>query len=155
MRYGDFKDYVDDRYAGVTYIGIDQQPECIAEARARHGNRPGTCFCQTDFTTVAFAEVDVVLASGALSYRCADPQFYAGMIEKMYWAATRAVAFDVLDRNVFPPHPLLVGHDPEQVIAWCKAVTPNVKVLKGYPPDDVTLFMYKEEADCGEAAEPL
>jgi trans-aconitate methyltransferase len=143
--YGDLKEFLDHRFSHVTYIGIDQQPECIAEARTRYGNRLDTFFFQRDFTTLTFPEVDVVMASGALSYRCGNPEFYPDMIGKMYSAASRAVAFNVLDVNVFPTHPLLVGHDADDVTAWCRAITPHVKVVRGYLEDDVTLFLYKED----------
>jgi trans-aconitate methyltransferase len=145
--YGDLREYLDHRFTGITYIGIDQQPEYIVEAKARYGNRPDTFFFQRDFTTLTFPGVDIVVASGALSYRCGNPGFYRDMIEKMYSAASRAVAFNVLDVNVFPTHPLLVGLEPGQVTEWCTALTPHVKVIRGYLDDDVTLFLYKEESD--------
>ena len=141
--YGDLKEYLDQRFTGVTYIGIDQQPECIAEATARYGDRPDTFFFQRDFTTLTFPGVDVVMASGALCYRCGNGEFYRDMIGQMYEAARCAVAFNVLDVNVFPTHPLLVGHDPGQITAWCQAITPRVEVTRGYLADDVTVFMYK------------
>jgi trans-aconitate methyltransferase len=145
--YGDLKDYLDSRFAGITYTGIDQQPECIVEAQSRYGNRPDTFFFESDFTTLSFPDVDVVMASGALSYRCANPAFYVDMICRMYRAARRAVAFNVLDVNRFPMHPLLIGHDPEQVVAWCKGIARNVEVVRGYLDDDVTLFLYKEGSE--------
>jgi trans-aconitate methyltransferase len=145
--YGDLKGYLDHRFTGITYIGIDQQPEYIVEAQARYGNRADTFFFRRDFTTLTFPDVDVVVASGALSYRCGDPGFYRHMIEKMYNAARRAVAFNVLDVNVFPTHPLLVGLDPKHVTDWCTALTSHVKVIRGYLEDDVTLFLYKGEPD--------
>ena len=76
-------------------------------------------------------------------------------IGKMYGAASRAVAFNVLDVNVFPTHPLLVGHDPDDVTAWCRAITPHVKVVRGYLEDDVTVFLYKEEPDLRGVAHAL
>jgi len=63
--------------------------------------------------------------------------------------------FNVLDVNVFPTHPLLVGHDLDDVTAWCRAMTPHVMVVRGYLEDDVTVFLYKEKPDLRGVAHAL
>ena len=68
--YGDLKGYLDKRFSGFTYVGIDQMPEFINRAREQYKDRPDTYFFQTDFTVVDFPKVDYVMASGALGYRC-------------------------------------------------------------------------------------
>ena len=65
------------------------------------------------------------------------------MIEKMYAAAGRALAFNMLDAAVFPEHPLLVGHDAEQVVAFCERLSPDVRLVRGYLEDDFTILMYR------------
>jgi trans-aconitate methyltransferase len=141
--YGDLKGYLDGRFSGFTYIGIDQMPEFIAEAKERYKDCSDTFFYQTDFTTVAFPRVDYVMASGVLSYRCNSPDFYTDMIQKMYEAATRAVAFNMLDADIFTEHPLLVGHDCAKVVAFCRSLSPRVKVVRGYLEDDFTVSIYR------------
>ncbi len=141
--YGDLKGYLDQKVSGFTYIGIDQMPEFIAEAEERYQDCADTFFFQTDFTTVDFPQVDYVLASGALGYRCDNPAFYTNMIEKMYGAATRVLAFNMLDADLFAEHPLLVGHDCDAVVAFCKGLSDCVEVVRGYLEDDFTVFVYK------------
>jgi trans-aconitate methyltransferase len=141
--YGDLKGYLDRSFSGFTYIGIDQMPEFIAEALNKYEDCADTFFYQTDFVTMAFPRVDYVIASGALGYRCDNPEFYADMIRKLYGAATRAVAFNMLDAAHFPQHELLVGYDCEQVVAFCDALSPCVKVVRGYLEDDFTVFVYR------------
>ena len=141
--YGDLKWYLDRQYSNYTYIGIDQMPEFIAEAKERYKDHPNTFFSQTDFTSVSFPQVDYVIASGALGYRCDQPSFYTDMIRKMYDAATRAVAFNMLDAGRFPEHPLLVGHDCDQVVAFCNTLSHQVTVVRGYLEDDFSVFIGK------------
>ena len=141
--YGDLKGYLDQNYSGFTYIGIDQMPEFIAEAKKRYVGRPATYFYQTDFAAVEFPEVDYVIASGALAYRCQNVGFHFEMIRKMYTAAGRAVAFNILDVACFPEHDLLIGHDLERVVAFCQQLSHRVEVISGYLEDDFTVFMYR------------
>jgi trans-aconitate methyltransferase len=141
--YGDLKGYLDQRVSYFTYIGIDQMSEFLTEAKERYRGCPDTLFTQTDFTTVPFPQVDYVIASGALGYRCDTPDFYAAMIRKMYEAASRAVAFNMLDASRFPEHELLVGHDSEKVGTFCKTLSPCVEVVRGYLEDDFTVVMYR------------
>lgn len=142
--HGDLKGYLTRACSGVTYIGIDQMPEFINVATERYRD-PNTYFFQSDFTVTAFPRVDYVFASGALSYRCASARFYFDMIRKMYDAATRAVAFNMLDAGRFPNHPLLVGHHPAEIVAFCQELSPSVELISGYLEDDFTVFAYKHE----------
>jgi len=142
--YGDLKGFLDGRFKGFAYIGIDQMPEFIAEAKKRYGNVTHTFFYQTDFVAAELPQVDYVFASGALGYRTDKPCFYREMIAKMYASANRALAFNMLDASTFPDHPLLVGHDVEKTEAFCKELSPKVKVVRGYFEDDFTVFMYRE-----------
>jgi len=140
--YGDLKAFLDQRFSGFTYIGIDQMPEFIAEAQSSYKDHANTAFYQTDFSTVAFPAVDYVFASGVLGYRCADPHFYTGMISKMYDAAKVGLAFNMLDVTCFPEDPLLCGHDPDQILAFCKTLSRNVEIVRNYLKDDFTVFLY-------------
>ena len=128
--YGDLKPFLDQRFSGITYIGIDQMPEFIAEAQVRYKDYADTFFYQTDFTAAALPQVDYVVASGALAYRCDNPGFYEDMIRKMYGASTRAVAFNMLDVHRFPAHPLLLGHDSDEIVSFCQGLSDRVELVK-------------------------
>ncbi len=141
--YGDLRGYLDRRFSDFTYIGIDQMPEFIDSATMRYGNDADTFFYRTDFTAVGLPQVDYVIASGALGYRCDNSDFCFRMIQKMYAAAGRALAFNMLDADRFPEHELLVGHDCDKVVAFCETLSPRVKVVRGYLEDDFTVFLYR------------
>lgn len=141
--YGDLKAYLDQDFSDFVYIGIDQMPEFITEAQSVYKNDANTTFYQSDFSTVNFPKVEYVFASGALGYRCADPDFYTDMISKMYGVAKIALGFNMLDRAHFPKDPLLTGHDFDSILVFCRRLSPRVKVIRGYLKDDFTIFIQK------------
>lgn len=138
---GDLKTFLDRRYEGVAYLGIDQMPEFIDLARTRHADTRDALFQLGDFATMAWPEAEVVVASGALGYRSAEAGFHLRMIRKMFDAARQAVIFNVLDAACFPEHPLLVGRDCESVVAFCRTLSPHVNVVRGYLADDMTVVI--------------
>ncbi|MCA2999585.1 MAG: class I SAM-dependent methyltransferase [Rhodocyclaceae bacterium] len=139
--HGDFKGFLDRLASGFTYVGVDNVPEFIGVAQERYGRLANTHFFNADFSTATFPEVDFVVASGALSYRSAVPDFQLAMIEKMFRVARKSLAFNMLRADRFPPHPLLIGHDPEKVLAYCMSLTTHVRMIKDYLPDDFTIFV--------------
>jgi trans-aconitate methyltransferase len=142
--YGDLKAFLDQHFSGFDYIGIDQMPEFIAEARKRYEGIERTTFYQTDFSTAGLPQVDYVIASGVLGYRCKDDSFYTGMIDKLYNSARIALAFNMLDKSHFPQHDLLVGHDQEEILTLCRVLSPRVECFNDYLEDDFTVMMYRD-----------
>lgn len=141
--HGDLKGYLDERFHGFSYIGIDQMPEFVEEARSLYGQRQNCYFCLADFTAAELPESDFVFASGALAYRSSDPRFHFAMIEKMYIAAKKVFVFNMLDSSKFPDHELLTGHDPEKVLDFCRTLSPQVGLVSGYLDDDFTILMHR------------
>ena len=140
---GDLKAFLDERFADFSYIGIDHVPEFIAQAQARYAASPRTWFHSCDFSKLVLPRVDYVIASGALGYRCAQPQFHVEMVRRMYQAAGRGLIFNALDAARFPEHPLLVGRDRKQLVAFCRELSPDVAVIRGYLDDDFTVCIYR------------
>ena len=141
--YGDLKAWLDGRFDGFRYLGVDQMSEFIGEAKIRWAGVPDTHFVQSDFACAPLPDSDFVIASGALGYRCADPGFYFETIARLFAAARMAFAFNMLDAARFAPHELLVGHDRAAVTGFCRRLCPNVRMIDGYLPDDFTVFMIR------------
>lgn len=141
--YGHLKGYLDERFHGFRYIGIDQMPEFIAEARCLYGQRPHCYFCQADFTVQSLPRTDYILASGVLSYRSKDQDCHYEMIRTMYEAADKAIAFNMLDEARFPHHEFLTGHNADKVMAFCKTMSPDARLIRGYLEDDFTVLIYR------------
>lgn len=143
--YGDLKTYLDGRFHGFDYIGVDQMADFVLEARQRHGHRPSCYFCISDATTAELPVVDLVLASGLMSYRCEQPGFFRFMIEKLFASAREGLAFNMLDAAKFSGHSLLTGHDRQLVFDWCCTLTPWVRLVDGYLDDDFTVIMMRAD----------
>ena len=141
--YGDLCGFLNERFADFAYIGLDQMPEFVGRAREMYGGRAKTWFHECDFSTVALPCVDYVVASGALNYRCDAPGYHEEVIRRMYAAAGRALVFNVLDADMFPDHPLLIGHDVEAVVAVCRELSQQTRVVRGYADDDATICVYR------------
>jgi trans-aconitate methyltransferase len=141
---GDLRAFLDTRFTGVRYLGIDQMPEFIASARQLYADHPDTQFVLGTFDTLTLPKADHVVASGALGYRSADPHFVYNAIARLYAAAQRAFVFNVLDADHFPDHPLLVGRDVAEIEGFCRRLAPQVEVIRGYVVDDATVVMRRQ-----------
>lgn len=144
--HGDLKPWLDARFDGVFYVGVDQVPEFIDEARRRHGHCPRSAFYCADFGSVALPESDVVVACGALSYRTAEPDHVFHMLRRMWAACAGTLVVNLLDRARFPDHPLLVGHDPAEAMALADALCPHARLLQDRDDDaadDFTVVMQR------------
>jgi trans-aconitate methyltransferase len=138
---GDLKAWLDERFDAVHYLGVDQVPEFIADAQARHAACGRSAFYCADFSTAPLPQSDIVVACGALGYRCAEPDFHFHMIRRMWAVCTDTLIVNLLDAATFPQHPLLVGRDMTQAVALARALAPAVEVVCGYLDDDFTLVM--------------
>ena len=140
----DLKSYLDQHEREYDYIGIDQMPEFIEHARERFAGARNAVFFQSDFSQEELPEVDYVIASGALGYRCDQPDYYRAMLCKFYAAARRGLAFNMLDVETFPGHSLLVGHNRLAVLEFCRTLSPRVELITGYLGDDFSIFIYRD-----------
>jgi SAM-dependent methyltransferase len=138
---GDLKAFLDARFAGVSYLGIDQVPEFVAQARARYAGDPHASFELGDFGSMIFPRVEHVVACGSLSYRSSNPNHVYGAVARMFACAAQTVVFSVLDAAHFPEHPLLVGHPVDEVMAFCQKLSPRVSLVRGALPEAVTIVM--------------
>lgn len=140
--YGDLRPFLEQRFVDVAYLGVDQMPEFIEEACRRHGHLPRTGFVQADMLNAVLPQVDYVLASGAMSYRSGNALYPYNLIRQMWEAATRGIAFNLLDANVFEATPVLRGQDPEAIGDFCRVLDPAAELVRGYLPYDFTVLMH-------------
>lgn len=138
---GDLKAFLDTRFGGVSYLGIEQVPEFVAQARARYAGERTTSFELGDFSSMIFPRVDHVVACGSLSYRSSNPQHVFAAIAKMFASAAQTVVFSVLDSQQFPEHPLLVGHDVDEIVAFCRKLSLSVRVMRSQVAGDATVMI--------------
>jgi trans-aconitate methyltransferase len=140
---GQLKEFLSKRYKNFSYIGVDQQPEFILFARNKYSNDEKCTFMLGDFSCVELPESDVVVASGALSYRCEDPEYYTSCIEKLFRCARSALIINMLDQSKMFPDEMIVGHDFKKVANYCRTLTVNTVAVTNYLYFDFTLMLSK------------
>ena len=138
---GDLKRFLDQCFAGVRYTGVEQMPEFIAKARERYAGDANASFIEGDFNTIALPRAEHVVASGVFAYRTANPRYVEETVARLHAAATRTLIFNLLDARVFPSHTQLMGRDVEAVLAFCRQLSTDVRVIDGYADDDVTVVV--------------
>ena len=141
--YGDLKAYLDNQFIELDYIGVDQMPEFIDKAKKIYHGIPNTHFIAGDFSKFNFKNIDYVLASGALSYRCERYEYYRETIIHMFNIAKKGIAFNMLDALSFPKHSLLKGHDKTEVLKFCKKLSSQAKIIEDYLENDFTVVLLK------------
>ena len=139
--HGDLKPFLDRRFAGVKYLGVDFLPEFVAEARRRYGHMPDTHFLQADFLNTGLPEVDVVVACGSLNYKTENVLFPYSAIARLWEAASRGVAFNLLDDRDLGDDSVLAGYDPDEILSFCRNLDPEAEILRDYSPEDFTILM--------------
>lgn len=139
--FGDLYAYLDARFAGIRYMGVDINPAAIAVARERY---PGVPFEAMDFGEYEGGCCDYVLSSGALTFRIEDHErIYKGHIRKMFELCTKGVAFNVLDKSGIPASDEYLGYDRDELLTFCKELTPNVQMRHDYSTEDMTVYLYR------------
>jgi len=152
----------------VWYNGYDISAAMVKAARQKH---PNASFHLRDILTEGFiAPADYIIASGTFNIRIEDhDRWFREMLATMYGACRRAVAFNFLD---LPPdfskygpqgaggtrdqrletkdsvlaawHSLYYEVDPDEVLEYCRTLSPNVSTRTGYLPGDYTVYMYRD-----------
>lgn len=140
--YADLYPFLQQRYPGVRYHGIEQMPELLAVARARYRDAAGITLSSGDFLRSPLPSADYVLASGALNYRHRDPQFIYQAIEKLFGSCQLGLGFNLLSWEPAGGGPL-AAYDPAAMLAFCQTLAPRAKLLQGYWEGDFTVFMYR------------
>jgi len=139
--YGDLLPYLSALYDDITYIGIEQIPELLKTAAAKHRASPTTTFVYGNFIKYMLPAVDYVFASGSLNYQATDADFIFKAIDKLYAACNYGFAFNLLSYIV--PNGLLVAYNSNEIISYCRSKCAEVKLVNNYDPGDFTVYMYR------------
>jgi trans-aconitate methyltransferase len=139
--HGDLLGYLLTRYRDITYTGVEQIPEFLAEAKKRHSWLPEATFLEGNFTRDALPAVDYVLLSGALNYRQEDPDFIYSAVSKLYAASRKGFGFNLLRRVI--PNGLLAAYQPDNIRAYCQTLGADVRLRLDYSDEDFTVYLYR------------
>jgi SAM-dependent methyltransferase len=142
--FADFATFLQGRFPGLRYSGIDLCAAMVDEARSNH---PELDLRVGNISDAEFKETfDVVTANG-IFYLLGDHAWpmMQRMIGRMYALATTAVAFNSLSSWATDQEAGEFYADPLQVVEFCRRLTPWVVLRHDYHPRDFTIYLYKTD----------
>lgn len=139
--FGDLGDFLEQRYDGIRYTGIDISQRMIAEGQRVHPRlelRVGNVLDLED------GRYDVVLAQGIfyLLGTGAEEKMHA-LIEKMFELAREAVAFTTTSSWAERQDPSEFYADPARLLSFVRTLTPSLVLRHDYHPGDLAMYLYK------------
>jgi 2-polyprenyl-3-methyl-5-hydroxy-6-metoxy-1,4-benzoquinol methylase len=142
---GDFVAFLDEgRVDCLEYVGIDISPRLVQEATARFG-REHRRFLAADFLEVSdLGQFDVVICSGALSFRVDDNVAVAErMIRKMFEMCREATAINCLSTHVDFQLAKNYHYRPDAMFSFARSLTRWVRLYHDYPLYEFSLQMFR------------
>ncbi|WP_184549088.1 class I SAM-dependent methyltransferase [Mucilaginibacter sp. FT3.2] len=138
--HGDLFSYLQSLYTKFTYVGVEQIPELLDEAKKRYGNFRDCTFLAGDFISEELPITDYVLASGSLNYVQQDHDFVFKAIAGLFKNCRIGLCFNLLRYII--PNGLLAAYDPQTILVYCKSLSDKVQMCLDYSEEDFTIFMY-------------
>ncbi len=138
---GDIVPYLEGRYpSGFKYTGIDLAPSLI-EAAKEEFTQPHINFICGDMDKLDENEqYDIVLLSGALSYRVHDNKNYAKtMLEKLFRISREVISINFLSDYVDFQEEKNFHYSPEDMFKFAKTLTKWVTIYSDYPLWEFTI----------------
>lgn len=124
----------------VDYTGLDMVPEFIRASREKY---PDAKFILGNAESID-GEYDYILASGSFNFTVENAkEYYFNLVENIFEHAREGMAFNLLDVRVHGANGTYMAFVPSEVVAFCKTLTPHVKLVEGYLDWDFTIYMYK------------
>ncbi|MCB9737610.1 MAG: class I SAM-dependent methyltransferase [Deltaproteobacteria bacterium] len=122
------------------YLGLDALPEMVARARALHPDARFLCADVND--DEVRVEADVVFASGVITF--SEPEVARHTIAALFRSARQIVGFNALSTwDPAPAQPPVRPHDPLEILAFCKTLTPYVMLRHDYSVQDFTIHLFR------------
>lgn len=144
---GDFVSYLDERgCSGYDYLGIDLASKLVDEAR-RFYDRPNCRFEVADLLDGKIAgDFDVIVSSGALSFKVEDNLALAKqMIATMAAMAREAVSVNFLSTRVDYMLEKNFHYAPDAMLAFALSLSPRVRLYHDYPLYEFTLQILTDD----------
>ncbi|TAD97670.1 MAG: class I SAM-dependent methyltransferase [Bacteroidetes bacterium] len=141
--YGDFKLYLDQFFQNIQYTGIDMMPDFLEKAFENIGNLPNVKLFHANFSEIELPKTDYVMASGIFCYKSQIPDDHQNMIKKMFESAQKGIAFNMLDSKMNFSEHFIIGHDIDEIMDFCKTLSPKLTLKTAYLTDDFTIFLKK------------
>ncbi|HPF47784.1 MAG TPA: class I SAM-dependent methyltransferase [Emcibacteraceae bacterium] len=143
---GDLYEWFQNEKINTHYMGIDITPSLIEAAKNRYPN--------TMFSTINILNDDgelnepynYVFASGIFAkHQKAGEGYVHAMIQKMYALCDKGLAFNSLSSLSKGLDDDDFGLNPDELLTFCRSLTPWVVLRQDYHPNDMTIYMYREK----------
>jgi len=140
--FGDYVDYLNDKYINVRYTGVDISKVMVEEARRLH---PEKDIRQLNILDKNPGKYDLVTANG-IFYLLGDdaPVLTKILVERMYELANHAVAFNCLSSWAKDKEKGEYYADPLEVLDLCLSITQRIVLRHDYHPRDFAIYLYKD-----------
>ena len=143
---GDFVDFLESRGCeNYRYVGLDISSKLIHEAETKFGDERRQFVSGDLLDGLDLGTFDIVVSSGALSFRIADNIGLARqMMAAMFGLTREALAVNFLTSYVDYQLPKNFHYEPEQMFALARSMTRFVRLHHDYPLYEFTLQLFRE-----------
>jgi cyclopropane fatty-acyl-phospholipid synthase-like methyltransferase len=126
----------------VDYTGIDIVPAFVERAREQFLGAQFMCGNADSFTE----EYDYILASGTFNLQVENAtSYYFELLRHLFDHARIGLAFNMLDIRSHESDDMYKAYDKDEVVAFCRTLTPHVVLVDTYLTWDFTVYMYKNK----------
>jgi SAM-dependent methyltransferase len=140
--HGDLYDFLKGQ-GDIQYTGIDNIEAFLEVAVNRFGGHRDAKFLLGDFNTVELPRTDYIICCGALNYRNSDSKYLFKTISKLFDAASLGLGLNLLSKVDFLDGILNVA-DFDEVLAFCRQLSPQVHVVARPDEDNFTLLLCRD-----------
>lgn len=141
--YGDLCVFLNQKFGGLRYIGVDLEKSFSDHAAKHHGFSGETAFFSGDVTQAELPFTDYILASGLFNYPNTDPEYLFKTVTKLFHNCRIGFGFNLLEKANHA-NGLLVGHETKEIVQFCKTLSNHVVLKEGYYENDFTVMLYHE-----------
>jgi SAM-dependent methyltransferase len=143
---GDLVAFLDDGGCrNYEYVGIDISSKLIAEAQRCFGAPHRRFIVANLLDDPSLGSFDVVLCSGALSFRIADNAAVARrMIAEMFARCRHSTSVNFLSSYVDYQLPKNFHYEPETMFGYARSLTRWVRLHHDYPLYEFTLQLFRD-----------
>lgn len=143
--FGDFVTYLNKHLNNdFSYTGIDIAPSLVAEAKSKYSQPNIRFVCSEILNFDEGQKYDVIILSGALSYKVEDNIGYTkAVLTRLFELSNDVLSVNFLSTYVDYQAEKNFHYSPEAIFSFAKTLTPRVVLYHDYPLWEFTVQMWK------------
>ena len=148
--FGDFFQFLLEKEIQPDYTGLDLVPDMVAKCNERFKSHLGPHCRFESGDTLQYrpaTKFDYVVACGIFGLRSENAkERIVPTLQRFFSWCTAGVAVNFLSQRADRHDPKCLYVDPAEILTHALVMTPSVKVVHNYLPNDFTLYMYRTPA---------